>query len=89
MTNDIIKLVKAELNNATNMFGPFHSAHEGMAILREEFDELWEAVRMKQTDHRRIECMHEEAVQVAAMAIRFLIDCIPTEFHEEIITKKD
>lgn len=48
----------------------FNSAHEGFAVLYEEVDELWEEVRLKQTK-RSVENMRKEALQVAAMAIRF------------------
>lgn len=52
--------------------GRFHSAHEGYAILKEEVDELWEAVRQDDLEHAAF-----EAVQVAAMAVRFICDLIP------------
>lgn len=66
---EIIDCVVAELKVATRRFGPFASSHEGYAILREEVDELWDEV--KANDIRRA---RQEAVQVAAMALRFLID---------------
>lgn len=50
----------------------FHSTHEGYAVLLEELDELWEEIRRKQPVPARV---REEAVQVAAMALKFLIDC--------------
>ena len=50
------------------------SAHEAFAILKEEVDELWDEVRGKsngdQTE-RKLK-MRQEAVQIAAMAIRFI-----------------
>jgi len=70
---------REELRKATARFGPFRSAHEGISVLREEFDELWEAVRMKQDDPDRAAAMRKEGVQVAAMALRFLIDCCDQE----------
>lgn len=47
--------------------GPFHSAHEAYAVLLEEVDELWEAIRANDLNNAI-----EEATQVAAMALRFL-----------------
>jgi len=47
----------------------FHSMHEGYAVIKEELDELWEAVR--NSDKANAE---EEAIQVAAMCIHFLTD---------------
>jgi len=66
-----------EMLNARNKFPVFNSAHEGYAVILEELDELWEAVKLNQNDPRRIEKMRIEAIQVGAMALRFLVDCIP------------
>lgn len=59
----------AELKRARQKFPKFHSAHEGFAVLNEEVDEMWDAVRK--------DCLsgaQREAIQVAAMAIRFIED---------------
>lgn len=49
---------------------PFYNAHEGWALLFEEVDELWDQVKIKQGT-RDVAKMRKEAIQVAAMAIRF------------------
>jgi hypothetical protein len=74
--------VQDELVNAMDNFPAMRSAHEGYAVLKEEVDELWEAVRMKQRDPGRLPQMRKEAVQVAAMAMRFLIDICDQENNE-------
>lgn len=51
----------------------FNSAHEGYGVLLEEVDELWDHVKVRQP-LRDLEAMKKEAVQVAAMAVRFLVD---------------
>lgn len=51
------------------------SAHEGFAILKEEVDELWDEVKKKQPT-QDIEKLKKEALQVGAMALRFLVDII-------------
>jgi NTP pyrophosphatase (non-canonical NTP hydrolase) len=65
--------VRREFGDATKKFGPFNSAHEGFAILKEEVDELWDEVKAKQ-GARDLAKMRKEAIQVAAMAIRFVHD---------------
>jgi hypothetical protein len=65
--------VMVEYNKATDSYPPFNSAHEGYAVLLEEVEELKAHVWMKQgmrINHR----MRQEAVQVAAMALRFIND---------------
>lgn len=70
----LIEKVLLEVLRAQQLFPPFNSGHEGHAIIREELDELWEAVKLKQSTVGRDDKMQKEATQVAAMAIRFLIE---------------
>jgi hypothetical protein len=60
-----------ELDRATKKFGPFASAHEGYAVMKEEMDELWDEIKKKTHDRIRL---REEAIQIAAMAMRFVMD---------------
>lgn len=69
--------VKDELLKAMKAHGPLHSAHEGYSVLLEEMDELWDHVKMKQKD-RDMEAMRKEAVQVAAMAVKFITQICDT-----------
>lgn len=62
-----------EAREAGQSFPPMNSAHEGFAVLLEEVDELWEHVKTK-TSKRDIAAMRKEAIQVAAMALRFVAD---------------
>jgi len=66
-----------ELARAIDAFPPMRSAHEGYAIILEELDELWEQVRLHQSK-RNAGDMRKEAIQVAAMALRFAVDVDPT-----------
>ncbi len=77
--DDAIKMVMDEYSSATEKNPPFNSSHEGFAVLLEEVDELWDAVKMKQSNKDRNRCMEKEAIQVAAMALRFLVDVIENE----------
>lgn len=51
----------------------FKSAHEGYALILEEMDELWDEIK-KHPSRRSDLKMAKEASQLAAMAMRFLVD---------------
>lgn len=67
--DEAIQIVIKEYKRAISKFAPMHSAHEGYAVLKEEVDELWDAIKLNDADNAK-----EEVIQVAAMAIRFLMD---------------
>lgn len=70
-----VESVLLELNGAVNKFPAFNSSHEGLAVIEEEFLELRDEVFSNPNKFPgRNERMREEAVQLAAMAIRFLVD---------------
>jgi len=73
--DSIIEDVKNEYLMAVLMHGSFFNPHEGYAVLLEEVDELWEEIKKKQGTPNRIKNIREEAIQVAAMAIRLIHDC--------------
>lgn len=65
---DAAILALTELHRAKQKFPVlFHNAHEGYAVLKEEVDELWDAIKANDAAHARV-----EAIQVAAMALRFI-----------------
>ena len=66
-----ISLVETELMVATEKFGPFVDNHQGYAIILEELDELWDVIKSKEGTNAELK---SEAKQVAAMALRFLVD---------------
>lgn len=68
----ILNEIKEELQRAS-VWPAMNSAHEGYAVLAEEVDELWDHVKTNQK-RRDLDAMRKEAVQVAAMAIRFAIE---------------
>lgn len=70
----IIDDILTEYGNATAQFGPFASAHEGYAIMLEEMDELWDEIKSKKGT---AQSAYKEAKQVAAMALRFMVDLPP------------
>lgn len=86
----MLACVLNEYADASNKFEPLNSAHEGFAVLKEEVDELWDEVKKnprkdplalspEDGEYRRRGYMRNEAIQVAAMALRFLNDITPFE----------
>lgn len=66
-----------ELNKARRKFGPMASAHEGLAVIAEEFDELKAIVRQKQGE-RDYAVLRKETVQLGAMVLAFLLEIVNT-----------
>ena len=61
--------ILTELATSTTRYGTFKSTHEGAGVLMEEVDEMWDAIKANDIASAR-----KEAIQVAAMAMRFVID---------------
>src|SRR5262249_58221747 len=57
--------IEEEVSAAEATWGPFHSSHEGLGVLAEEYQEFLEAVRADDLD-----AIQYEAIQVAAVAYR-------------------
>ena len=66
----LVREVLTELGMARAKFLMFHNSHEGYAVIKEEVDELWDAIKTNQ----RLPDQRREAIQVAAMALRFCLD---------------
>jgi len=72
--------VKEELFKARAKFANQRSYHEGYAVILEEVDELWDEVKTSTRGFTNTELIARkqrirmEAIQVAAMAIRFVED---------------
>ena len=69
---DAVTEIVEEYITSTKNFGMFRSAHEGLAIIQEEFEEFKEAVFWPHKEHTGD--ARQEAIQLAAMALRFLVD---------------
>ena len=70
-----------ELDRAMTQHAPMHSPHEGWAVIREELEpELWEHV-CRDTG-RSAEARHE-ALQIAAMGLRYVLDLCDREVSDD------
>lgn len=59
-----------EVSRALSQHEPYNSFHEAHAILREEFDELWDEIKVRDQDYMKI---YTESIQVAAVALRIAV----------------
>lgn len=77
--------VAAELEKARATHAQMNSHHEGYAVILEELDELWDVCKMNthkfgdssdkaELRKRKRAAMRKEALQIAAMAVRFIED---------------
>ena len=74
----VIQMVELELDRATGLHGPMASPHEALAVIREEYLELEREIFHGDDGLKAL----DEAKQLAAMAIRFCIDCIKTPLDD-------
>lgn len=75
--------VREEVIRAIEKHGPMHSPHEGHSVIREELQELWDHVK---ADTGRSAGARHEAIQVAAMGVRYLMDLVPVDPEPDITT---
>jgi NTP pyrophosphatase (non-canonical NTP hydrolase) len=77
---DVLAEVQAELERSNAKHRAFfYSAHEGFSVLKEEVDELWDEVKAQERDMVR---MRKEALQVAAMAVKFIASVCDRPFDD-------
>jgi hypothetical protein len=77
--------VATEVVRASMMFEPMNSPHEAHSVIEEEFDEYWDEVKAynprKNRDTRPRQ--REELIQLAAMAVRAIVDTVDFGKHYE------
>jgi hypothetical protein len=76
---EVIDGLRNEVAEAMRKHRPMASAHEGHSVIREELHELWDHVR---ADTGTTPAARKEALQVAAMGIRYVMDLCDTDVHE-------
>ena len=62
-------LILAEFKRARQKFAPMRGPHEGYAVILEELDEAWDEIKANNIPRAR-----KEMLQVAAMALAFLVE---------------
>ena len=71
--DDALHCVAIEVEHAMNHHPAMNTCHEGYAVILEELDELWDQIKVKQSK-RDTSQIRDEAIRVAAMAVRFIHD---------------
>src|SRR3972149_4813626 len=66
-----------ELQRSRVLHGGVSNAHEGHSVIMEEFLELQDIVFTRPED-QNLAAMRKEAIQLAAMALKFASDLTPT-----------
>lgn len=97
--NQVRELVKVELSAANERFPPFHSAHEGWAVILEEVDELkaevkqvdehfcfvWTAIKYDWPSAEYIKEVYGRAINAACEAIQVAAMCQKFLAMEEVV----
>ena len=81
MASAITDDIKDEIDLGEGHYGPFHSLHEALSVLREEYKELEEAIFWGVRETGDTKCVRKEAIQVAACAMRIvmMVSPVPVE----------
>lgn len=69
-----VHLIVEEALDAYKVHGPLLNPHHFEGVFREEYDELWDEIKVKET-LRDPDKMRNEAKQAAAVILRFMLDC--------------
>jgi hypothetical protein len=80
---DLLAEIWCEYSRASRLNKPFNTPHEGIAVIKEEFDELWDEIKKKRKK-RSLKKMRREATHLGAMAVRFIIDCCSEEGKADV-----
>lgn len=69
--DEALKQIEEEFYRASDLYPDLHSNHEGYAVIKEEIDELWDAIK-KSKDVKGNNHIRHELIQIGAMAVRYL-----------------
>lgn len=78
LTEKVALEIRAEMERAEHLHGPFHSLHEAIAVIREEYVELEGAIFWGHKNGNNNASVRLEALQVAAMATKLLMMLTPS-----------
>lgn len=87
MISAIAEEVKHEVDKDIEASGLFHSLHEGLSALRDEFVELEQEVFQEYQNGGNTENVRRQALQIAAVAMRLvlLISPVPIDVPDDSV----
>jgi hypothetical protein len=72
--HDTFEEVVKEVESAKSKWpGDFKNTHEAYAVIKEEFDELWDEIRKKNPGREQL---RHEAIQTTAMLFRLITELL-------------
>jgi NTP pyrophosphatase (non-canonical NTP hydrolase) len=77
--SSLLPALEKEMSFGREKYGAYHTAHEHYAVLQEEVDEWWQAVKSNMADS----CQYE-LLQVAAVALRYILENCDVEHIEYV-----
>ncbi len=66
-----LELIESEYIRASGLYPDFHSNHEAYAVIKEEVDELWDAIK-KEKNVKGNDQIRHELIQIGAMVVKYL-----------------
>jgi len=72
-TDEALKQIENEYLRATDLYPALHSNHEAYAVIKEEVDELWDAIKLNK-EIKGNKQIRSELIQIGAMVVRYLND---------------
>ena len=86
LTEKVALEIREEMKRAEALHGPFHSLHEAIAVIREEYQELEQAIFGGNKNGNNNASVRLEALHTAAMATRLLMMLTPSPVAEFSVT---
>ena len=87
LTSVVAEDVKREVDRSEEQYGPLHSLHEGLAVLREEYSKLEQEIFGGARKSGNTDGVRLGALQVAAMGMRIamMISPVPVDLPDEAV----
>jgi hypothetical protein len=91
ITSLVCEEIKKEIERSEEIHGSFHSLHEALAVIREEYLELEEAIFWGVQKNQNTDAVRSEAIQLASMATKLatMVSLVPDTSRSLFDTEND